>query len=62
MLVHGANEIGGNIDGVLGESLAVLLEARSRKVGRLCLIRVKQELDTMNGWIAPVNLTTPMKL
>lgn len=62
MLVNGTNEICSNVHRVLGQSFAVLLEARDGKVSRLRLVWVKQQLHTMNGRVTPSDLSAPGEL
>lgn len=62
VLVDGADKVGSNIDGILGQGLAILLEAVVRQVGRLVLVRIKQELHSVDDGVTPVNLATPLEL
>lgn len=61
VLVDGPDEVGGNIDRVLGQCFAVLLGTRGQ-VKRLWLVWVEKKLDAMDGRIAPGNLGTPLEL
>ena len=62
VLVNGANEVGGDVDGSFREYVRIFLEAGRWEIGRSVLIRVKQQLDSANGRVAPVDLATPLEL
>lgn len=62
MLVDGADEVGSNVEGVLGKCLPILFEAAIGEKNGLCLVGVKQQLNSMDGRITPINLTTPLEL
>lgn len=62
MLVDSTDEVGSDIDWILREGLAIGGEAGSGQVLGHRLVWIQQELDSVHGRIAPVDLTTPLEL
>lgn len=62
MAVNGSKKVSSDIDGILRQPLEVLLETGDGEVSRLWLVGVKEELDSMDSRITPVDLATPLEL
>lgn len=61
MLVNSTDEVGSDIDRILRKGLAIGREAGSGQVLGHGLVWIQQELDSMYGRIAPIDLATPFE-